>query len=60
MRHVRGQRTTDSFKGLLLCIFSRTGRTFTRICEVLLNEYTPQLIAARIWPQAAWTWQFAW
>ena len=48
MRRVRGQRTTDSFKRLLLCIFSRTGRNFTRICEVLPNEYTPQWIAARI------------
>ena len=50
MRRVRGQRTTDSFKRLLLCIFSRTGRNFTRICEVLPNEYTPQWIAARIGP----------
>ena len=50
MRRVRAQRTTDSFKRLLLCIFSRTGRNFTRICEVLPNEYTPQWIAARIGP----------
>ena len=50
MRRVRGQRTTDSFKRLLRCIFSRTGRTFTRICEVLPNEYTPQWIAAHIGP----------
>ena len=50
MRRVRGQRTTYSFKRLLLCIFSRTGRNFTRICEVLPNEYTPQWIAARIGP----------
>ena len=50
MRRVRGQRTTDSFKRLLLCIFSRTGTNFTRICEVLPNEYTPQWIAARIGP----------
>ena len=50
MRRVRGQRTTDSFKRLLLCIFSRTGRNFTCICEVLPNEYTPQWIAARIGP----------
>ena len=48
MRRVRGQRTTDSFKRLLLCIFSRTGRSFGRICEVLPNEYTPQWIGARI------------
>ena len=48
MRRVRGQRTTDSFKRLLLCIFSHTGRIFTRICEVLPNQYTPQWIAARI------------
>ena len=50
MRRVRGQRTTDSFKRFLLCIFSRTGRNFKRICEVLPNEYTPQWIAARIGP----------
>ena len=50
MRRVRGRRTTDSFKRLLLCIFSRTGRNFTRICEVLPNKYTPQWIAARIGP----------
>ena len=45
-RRVRGQRTTDS----LLCIFSRTGRHSTRICEVLPKHYTPQWIAARIGP----------
>ena len=50
MRRVPGQITTDSFKRLLLCIFSGTGRNFTRICEVLPNEYTPQWIAARIRP----------
>ena len=50
MRRVRGQRTTDSFKRLLLCIFSRTGRNFKRICEMLRKEYTPQRIAARIGP----------
>ena len=50
MRRVRGQSTTDSFKRLLLCIFSRTGRNFTQICEVLTEEYTPQSIAARIGP----------
>ena len=50
MRRVRGQGTTDSFKRLLLCIFSRTGRNFTRIREVLPSEYTPQWIAARIGP----------
>ena len=50
MRRVPRQRTTDSFKRLLLCIFSRTGRNFTRICEVLPKEYTSQWIAARIGP----------
>ena len=50
MRRVRGQRTMDSFKRLLLCTFSRTGRSFGRICEVLPNKYTPRWIGARIGP----------
>ena len=50
MRRVCGQRTTDSFKRLLHCIVSRTGRNFRQICEALPKKYTPQLIAARIVP----------
>ena len=50
MRPVRGPRTTDSFKRSLLCIFSPTGRSFTRICEMQRKEYTPHWIAARIGP----------
>ena len=50
MRRVPRQPATDSFKILLLCIFSRTGRDFMRICEVLPKEYTPQWMAARIGP----------
>ena len=50
MRRERAQRSTDTFKRLLLCIYSRTGRNFTHICEVLLSDYTPQWIAARIVP----------
>ena len=47
MRRVRRQRSTDSFKRLLLCIFSRIGRNFTRPRQVLPKEYMPQWIAAR-------------
>ena len=50
MRRVRGQTTTDSFKRLLLCIFSCTGTYFTRISLVPPKDYTPQWIAARIAP----------
>ena len=50
MRRVRGRRTKDSFKRLLLCHFSPTGRNFTRLCQVLPKDYRPQWIAPRIEP----------